>query len=101
MPPRTFSSDVFPATLRPTRPTGSPARMVNPAPSTTRVPPISTARFRTANTADECDRGGQQDQPRIAGRGEPFAQHDQAEDGRRGRLRQGEGGGTADPHDVE
>src|SRR6266511_5157644 len=42
---------VFPAPLRPTSPTLSPARSVNEAPSTTRAPPTSTARSRTCNMA--------------------------------------------------
>src|SRR5918992_407839 len=58
MPPRTRSSDVLPAPLRPTRPTLSPARTVKPAPSTTRVPPISTVSPRTDNMVDH---GGSRD----------------------------------------
>src|SRR5690606_2444762 len=51
IPPSTRRSEVFPAPLRPTSPTRSPARMVKPTPSTRRVPPTSTVRPRTDNMA--------------------------------------------------
>src|SRR5262245_57750080 len=55
IPPSVRRSVVLPAPLRPTSPTRSPARTVNPAPSTTRVPPISTVRPRTLNMAAHPD----------------------------------------------
>src|SRR5580704_8472465 len=49
-PPSTRSRLVFPAPLRPTNPTLSPARTVNDASTKVRRPPTSTLRSRTWST---------------------------------------------------